>query len=435
MQLLEGQVESEIYKFVFSNVQNIGFSTFYTYFVTSAILTAILIGFLIGLDFFLRKFILLLVVKFISKTKTKIDDIFIENKVLHYLTHIVPLYVAKEMVPIIFKGFPNWINIATKATDILLVLTITLLLQAIFRSLRDFIKTKSAFVDKPIDSYLQVANIIVASIAVILVFSAITGQSPWKFLLSLGAASAILMLVFRDTILGFVASIQVSSNDMVRVGDWIEMPKYGADGTVMQINLSTVKVQNFDKTITTIPTYALISDSFKNYRGMQNAGGRRIKRSLFIKMSSIRFLTDEEIQELRKIQLLKSYIDQRTTEIDAYNQDKMIDDSLPINGRRLTNIGMFREYIRLYTHKNPFLHPDYPFMVRHMQPTEHGLPLELYMFTNTTVWLEYEGIMSDIFDHLFAAIKYFNLEIFELPASDDVRIAFENFPVKDSSSK
>ncbi len=426
MQLIEEQVESEVYKFVFNNVDAIGLSTFYTYFVTSAILTTLLVGILISLDFFLRKFLLLLVTNFINKTSTKIDDIFIKNKVLHYMTHIVPIYVAKETLPIIFKGFPNWITLATKATDILLVLTVTLLLQAIFRSLRDFLNTKSAFIDKPLDSYVQVANITVFSIAAILIFSTITGQSPWKFLLSLGAASAILMLVFRDTILGFVASIQVSSNDMVRVGDWIEMPKYGADGTVLQINLSTVKVQNFDKTITTIPTYALISDSFKNYRGMQNAGGRRIKRSLFIKMSSIRFLSEAEIQDLKKIQLLEGYIDQRFSEIQAYNIDKNVDHTLPINGRRMTNIGMFREYIRLYTHKNPFIHPDYPFMVRHLQPTEHGLPLELYMFTNTIVWTEYEGIMSDIFDHLFAAINYFDLEVFELPASDDVRKAFHD---------
>src|SRR5690606_19939223 len=248
-----------------------------------------------------------------------------------------------------------------------------------------------------------------------------TGKSPWAFLTAMGAASAVLMLVFKDTILGFVASIQVSTNDMVRVGDWIEMPKYGADGDVIEINLNTVKVQNWDKTITTIPTYYLITDSFKNWRGMQAAGGRRIKRAINIKISSIHYLKREEIDELKKIKLLVSYINQRQAEIDKYNEENFPDRSMPINGRNMTNIGMFRQYINLYVQNNPKIRQDMSILIRQLAPTEHGIPIELYMFTADIRWSVYEDIMSDICDHLLAAIKYFNLEVFEAPASDDIR--------------
>ncbi|MGL4581562.1 MAG: mechanosensitive ion channel family protein, partial [Flavobacterium sp.] len=212
----------------------------------------------------------------------------------------------------------------------------------------------------------------------------------------------------------------------VRVGDWIEMSKYGADGTVLEMNLSTVKVQNFDKTISTIPTHLLISDSFKNYRGMQTSGGRRVKRSINIKISSIRFLEPDEIQLLKKIQLLAPYIEERQQEIADYNELTQADQSMPINGRRITNIGMFRAYVTRYIKQNPNIHKEYPLMVRHLQPTEHGLPVELYMFTNTIIWAEYENIMADIFDHVLAAVDYFHLEVFELPSSDDVRHFIQN---------
>ncbi|GGH15369.1 hypothetical protein GCM10011418_17000 [Sphingobacterium alkalisoli] len=230
------------------------------------------------------------------------------------------------------------------------------------------------------------------------------------------------MLVFKDTILGFVASIQVSANDSVRVGDWIEMPKYGVDGDILQINLNNVRVQNWDKTIVTIPTYTLLSDSFKNYRGMQESGGRRIKRSIQIKISTIRYLRPEEIEKLKKIVLLAPYIAQRENEIAEYNAQNQIDQTVLVNGRRMTNVGLFRAYIKAYAQKNPDIHQGLTLMVRQLAPNEHGLPLELYMFTKGTEWAFFEDTMSDIFDHLFAAIKYFDLEVFELPASDDLRL-------------
>ena len=275
--------------------------------------------------------------------------------------------------------------------------------------------------DKPLDSYFQVIAILLYIVCGILIFSELTGKDPYRLLISLGAASAIVMLVFKDTILGFVASIQVSSNDMVRVGDWIEMSKYGADGDVLEINLNTVKVQNFDKTITTIPTYALISDSFKNYRGMQRSGGRRIKRSINIKMRSVRFLDTHEIENLKRIKLLKSYIIERQQEIATYNHTHVDDPTMLVNGRRMTNVGLFREYIKRYLLNNVNTNKRYSIMVRHLQPTEHGLPIEIYTFANSIVWAEYEGIMADIFDHVIAVVPYFHFRAFELPSASDIQ--------------
>jgi miniconductance mechanosensitive channel len=422
MELLDKNIQSELYTWTLEIVGHLGLSNYWTILLTSCVLSISLLVILYGVDFLLRKVLLLFAMNAISKTKTKIDDLLVKNKVLQYLTHIVPIVIAQEAIPLIFQGFPNWIKIASQIIDVALVVAIGFLFNAIFKSFRDFLRSNKSFADKPIDSYLQVANILIFFICGILTFSIVTGKSPITFLVSLGAASAVLMLVFKDSILGFVASIQVSMNDMVRVGDWIEMTKYGADGTVTEINLGTVKVQNFDKTITTIPTYALVSDSFRNYRGMQNAGGRRIKRSINIKMNSIRFVTDQEIEELKKIRMLHDFIVDRTNEIEQYNASNKVDPTVLANGRRMTNIGLFRQYIKTYTYNSPKIRKDLMFEVRQLQSTEHGLPIELFMFTNTTVWNEYEIIMADIFDHILAVVPLFHLEIFESPSSDDMQI-------------
>jgi miniconductance mechanosensitive channel len=421
MEILEKGLQSDVFRWSLEIVLKLGLPEKYSYYLNTTLLLITLYIVLHIVDYFLRKVILILISNLISKRKSELDDVLTNNRVLQYVTHIVPILIAKSAIPLIFMGFPRLINISVKIVDIILIVTFCILLRNILRAFRDILRTKSAFADKPLDSYTQVCSILLYGIGAILIYSEITGDSPKSFLVSLGAASAIFILVFKDTILGFVASIQVSSNDMIRVGDWIEMTKYGADGTVVQINLSSVKVQNFDKTITTIPTYAMISDSFKNYRGMQNSGGRRIKRSINIKLSTIRFLEENEIEDLKSIELIRPYIEKRTEEIKKFNAVNSLDTSVKVNGRRLTNIGLFREYIKEYTHNNPSIHKDFYFLVRQMQSTEYGLPMELYMFTNTTVWVEYEAIMSDIFDHLFAVVPYFKLEVFELPASDDVR--------------
>ena len=258
-------------------------------------------------------------------------------------------------------------------------------------------------------------------IGIIFIFSIVTGKPLIKFLVGLGTLSAVLLLVFKDTILGFVASIQVAANDMVRIGDWITIEKYGADGDVFEINLASVKVRNFDKTISTIPTYNLISDSFKNWRGMSQSGGRRIKRAIIIKASSIHFLTNDELAELSKIQLISSYIDSKTDEITTHNTTNDIDKSVLINGRNLTNFGVFRKYIDEYLHSHSAVNKEMAIMTRQLAPTAQGVPLEIYCFSKDKVWKNYEYIMADIFDHILAAIPYFKLEVFELPSSKDLQ--------------
>lgn len=424
--ILDPQNFNGLYQWFFNLLDFLSLSDYATHVVTAILLVSSFTICMFILDYILKNFFLVLVKAFSTKTKTTFDDLLVNNKFFHNITHLIPITLAKILFPIFFLGFPNMTKFMMSVTDILFILAITLVLRSLIRSVRDYMKTKPRMIDKPLDSYAQVFSIILYFFAGVIIFSIVTGTDPIKFLISLGAASAILILVFKDTIMGFVASIQVSSNDMVRVGDWIEMSKYGADGTVLEMNLSTVKVQNFDKTISTIPTYLLISDSFKNYRGMQTSGGRRIKRSINIKISSIRYLDADEINMLKKIQLLAPYIEERQQEIADYNELTGADQTMPINGRRITNIGMFRAYVTRYIKQNPNIHKEYPLMVRHLQPTEHGLPIELYMFTNTIVWAEYENIMADIFDHVLAAVDYFHLEVFELPSSDDVRHFLQN---------
>lgn len=421
LSLIDSAKNNQIYDTSYQFIERLNLPEQTTHVINSLALLTITVIVLLAIDWLTRKFLLAVFTQFILKTTTQVDDFLVKNKVLQKLAHLAPIIIADILLPIVFAGYPNWLNAITKTVDIILILTILQVLNAFLKTLRDILRLQKSFIDKPLDSYLQVAQIFLIFVAGTIIFSILTGKSPISFLVSLGAASAILMLVFKDTILGFVASIQVSANDSVRVGDWIEMQKYGADGTVLQITLNNVKVQNFDKTIVTIPTHTLLTDSFKNYRGMQESGGRRIKRAINIKISSIRYLTESEINDLRSIHLLKSFIQERQEEINAYNQIHAVDQSNLVNGRRMTNIGLFRAYITRYAQQNPKIHKEHTLMVRQLAPTENGLPLELYMFTNSTVWVEYEEAMSNMFDHLFAAIKYFHLEVFELPASDDIR--------------
>ncbi len=427
-ELVDPSKFNKIYYWFFEKLSFLQLPKYETHFVTTIILLIVFIGAMLILDYILKNIFISIVKSFTVKSKTKFDDILVKNKVLDNLTHLIPITLGRILFPIIFTGFPSLVHATIVITNIFFIVGIAAMLRSIIRSVRDYAKINPSLADKPIDSYSQVATIIVYSFSAIIIVSSITGRDLGIFFTSIGAASAILMLVFKDTIMGFVASIQVSTNDMVRVGDWIEMSKFGADGTVLEINLSTVKVQNFDKTITTIPTYLLISDSFKNYRGMQNSGGRRIKRSINIKMASIRFLEEHEIEQLKKIQLLKPFIEERQKEIEDYNLETNADQSMPVNGRKITNIGLFRAYVLRYVQQNPNIHKEYFIMVRHLQPTPHGLPLELYMFTNSTLWLFYENVMADIFDHVLASVHFFDLEIFELPSSDDVRSYTQNNP-------
>ena len=349
-----------------------------------------------------------------KRTKTNFDNILIDNKLPRNVAHIVPLVILIEFVPQIFTDFDYVENLISKVLRVIgIVLTLSII-RSILKSIKDYLKTKTRYRDKPIDSYIQVFMIfawLIGSFSAIAIF---TGISFFKFATTLGAASAIIILIFKDTILGFVASIQVSINDMVRIGDWITFDKYGADGDVVEINLATVKVQNWDMTITTIPTYALISDSFKNWRGMKASGGRRIKRSVIIKVSTIKFLTDEDIEQLKKIQLVSDYIERQSKEIAKYNLEHGADKSILINGVNLTNFGVFRKYLQTYVENHSAINKDMTLMVRQLEPTPQGIPMEIYAFSKDQRWENYEFIIGDIFDHVLAAVKYFELEIYEL---------------------
>lgn len=416
----------KIYQWTFQFLDTIGLTEQLTHGLTAIILLLAVALLLITVHRLFTKLLRKTFIRLIRRTKTNWDDYLIHNKVIHSFTRLLLVILAQQLVPQLFVGFDSFRSIVIQGLSIVVLLVTYQLVNGLLRTGRDILRKHRSFVDKPLDSYLQVIQIFLIFIIFTITFSIITGNSPWKFLVSLGAASAILMLVFKDTILGFVASIQVSANDSVRVGDWIEMSKYGADGSVIEINLNNVKVQNFDKTIVTLPTYALLSDSFKNYRGMQHSGGRRIKRAIRIKISSIRYLTVSEIEELKKIQLLRSYIEEREQEINSYNERTGADKTMLVNGRHMTNAGLFRAYATAYAKSNARINQQMTLMVRQLEPTEHGLPIELYMFTKGVDWIFYESTMADLFDHLFSAIKSFHLEVFELPASDDLRSILKN---------
>ena len=376
----------------------------------------LLIGLLVIIfivDLIIRKLLIGAFTQFAKKSKTRFDDLLISNGVPRNVAHIVPLLIAIEFVPDVFSGFTNFEIIIEKLLKVFAIVLTLWIARSLLNTLKAFLKTLPRLKDKPIDSYIQVFMIF-AWLGGLMSAIAIVTEIPFlKFLTGLGAISAVILLVFKDTILGFVASIQVSINDMVRIGDWITFDKYGADGDVTEITLATVKVQNFDKTITTIPTYALISDSFKNWRGMTNAGGRRIKRALFIKQHSIKCLTDTEIEALKQIERIANYITTKQTDINKYNTTHNTNKALPINGRNLTNIGLFRKYIQTYIEQHSGINKEMTIMVRQLAPTVQGLPIEVYAFSNDKRWSNYEYIMADIFDHILSAVPYFHLEISE----------------------
>lgn len=361
-----------------------------------------------------------------KKTKTKFDDLLVTNKTTRYIAHLIPLLFIYKSVPVILSGYVYWESVFGKLVGIYIVLLILWIVRTIFNALRDYLKMKPAYSDKPIDSYIQVIMIVLWLIGIFVIISELFEIKTNTLLTTFGAISAIILLIFRDTILGFVASVQVSLNDMVRIGDWITFDKFGADGDVIEINLATVKVRNFDNTTTTIPTYSLISDSFRNWRGMLNSDGRRIKRHILIKVKSIHFVNTSQLQQLKKIHLLTDYIDTRQDEIDKFNSNNNIDKSLSINGRNLTNFGLFRKYVTKYLENYPSLNKEMILLCRQLQPTAQGIPLEIYTFTKDKRFENYEYIMSDIFDHIIASVAFFDLEIFELPSEGKVGIAENN---------
>lgn len=375
----------------------------------------------IGINYLIKHFIIEGFKLFTNKTKTTLDDFLIKSNFPRYVGRFLPLLVIYKLFPLIFADFPETLEVFYFVLKIYVIILVIWICRSIIRSTRNYLKTKEEFNDKPLESFSQIIMIFIWIVGLMFIFSEITGKSVLGFAISLGAASAVILLIFKDTILGLVASIQVSVNDIVRIGDWISFEKFGADGTVTEINLATVRVQNWDNTYTTIPTYSLISDSFQNWRGMQESPGRRIKRSVYIKQNSVKFLSPEEIDRLKKINLIAPYLENRQAEIDEFNESNSVDKSLLINGRNQTNLGVFRKYADSYLHGHSAIHKEMYLIVRHLAPTANGIPLEILCFSKDKRWENFEYISADIFDHLIAAIPYFDLKLFEAPSGDDMR--------------
>ena len=351
--------------------------------------------------------------RIVNSTKTTIDDSLIENKFPKNISRFAPYFFLSAAVGLWANGnisIENWLH---ALLDVYAVFVAIVTLRSLLRTLKQELQSRTQFKDKPIESYIQVVMIFLWGIGLLLTFSILSGKDLVYFFTGLGALSAVILLVFKDTILGFVASIQIAANDLVRIGDWITMESYGADGSVIEINLSTIKVQNFDNTITTVPTYKLLSSSIKNWRGMSESEGRRIKRPLYIRASSVRFLNDEELTGITHLERFKAIVQAKKEEIAAYNKARKTDTSIPVNGRNLTNIGLFRSYIETYLEQHPSINQKLTVMCRQLAPTPNGIPLEIYAFTSDKAWKNHEMISADIFDHILASASFFHITLFE----------------------
>lgn len=367
-----------------------------------------------------RKILLRVVAQLVRKTKATWDDIVFDHKVMVHLSRMVAPIVIYALVPLAFA------DTGSATMEFVRRICLVYILVAFLNFINSFLKAvytvysgMEQFRDRPLKGLLQTLQVILWLVGGIVIVGELIGRDPLSLLAGLGASAAILMLVFKDSIMGFVSGVQLSANDMLKVGDWIAMPKYGADGTVIEVTLNTVKVRNWDNTITTIPPYLLVSDSFQNWRGMQESGGRRVKRSINIDMTSVKFCTPEMLEKYRKIQLLKEYVEQTERAVREYNEERGIDNSILVNGRRQTNLGVFRAYLTAYLKSLPAVNREMTCMVRQLQPTDHGIPVELYFFCAIKEWVPYEGVQADVFDHVLAVIPEFGLQVFQSPSGSD----------------
>lgn len=383
-----------------------------------AFLLVLLIAFVA--DWVCRKLLLRLVARLVKKTKVTWDDILFDQKVMIHLSRVVAPLIITWLIPVAFaESSSKVLDLLLRLCNVYILITLLNLINSLLKAIYLVYSEKEQLRNRPLKGLLQTGQVVVWFIGAIVALAILIGRDPLALLAGLGASAAILMLVFKDSIMGVVSGVQLSANDMLKVGDWITMPKYGADGSVIEVTLNTVKVQNWDKTITTIPPYALVSDSFQNWRGMRESGGRRVKRSINIDMTSVCFCTPEMLDKYRKIALLSDYI--KTTEqvVAAYNKAHNIDNSILVNGRRQTNLGVFRAYLTAYLKHLPTINQQLTCMVRHLQPTDRGIPIELYFFTDTVDWIPYESIQADVFDHLLAIVPEFGLRVFQSPTGAD----------------
>jgi miniconductance mechanosensitive channel len=372
--------------------------------------------------YYISKFIINHVFKRIAaRTSSNWDDVLIEYKVFQRMAFLVPGILIYQSISVTLDDFPGLIPVALKLTNLYIIVIFLLIINSFLNAVYAMYQKSDFALYHPIKGYIQIGKIVVFIVVSLLIISLLFNQSPLYMLTGLGAFSAVLLLIFKDPILGFVGGIQLSANDMVRQGDWISMPKYGADGTVLEISLTTVKVQNFDNTISTLPTYSLVSESFQNYRGMKESGVRRMKRSISIDMSSVKFCTQEMLDKFRKITILQEYIDRTESELEDYNKENKIDNSVFVNGRRQTNIGVFRAYLENYLQLHPLVNNKSDQMIRQLQPTSLGIPIEVYAFISETEWVRFEKTQSDIFDHILAIVPQFELRVFQSPTGEDLK--------------
>jgi miniconductance mechanosensitive channel len=372
--------------------------------------------------YYISKFIINRVLKRIAaKTVSNWDDVLIEYKVFQRMAFLVPGILIYNSISVTLDDFPGLIPVALKLTNLYIIVIFLLIINSFLNAVYAMYGKSEFAMYHPIKGYIQIAKIVVFVVVFLLIISLLFNQSPLYMLTGLGAFSAVLLLIFKDPILGFVGGIQLSANDMVRQGDWISMPKFGADGTVLEISLTTVKVQNFDNTISTLPTYSLVSESFQNYRGMKDSGVRRMKRSISIDMSSVKFCTQQMLDKFRRITILQEYIDRTEAELENYNKENQIDNSVFVNGKRQTNIGVFRAYLEEYLAHHPLVDNKSDLLVRQLQPNSSGIPIEIYAFTLETGFIRYEKVQSDIFDHILAIVPQFDLRVFQSPTGEDLK--------------
>ncbi|MBU1169384.1 MAG: mechanosensitive ion channel family protein [Proteobacteria bacterium] len=364
-----------------------------------------------------KHYIVKILTRITAKTKTKYDDMLLSDIVLRRIAYIAPLIIIHSFAGIV----PSLEMMIRKISVAGLSLVFLLIIGPLINSLHDIYLSLDVSEGRPIKGYVQVVKLVIYILGGIIIISTLLGQSPLVLLSGFGAMTAVILLIFRDTILSLLASLQITSNDLVRVGDWIEVPSFQADGDVVDIALHTVKIQNFDKTLTIIPTHKLIDVTFKNWRGMKQSGGRRIKRSLYIDMTSIRFCDKHMLDRFRSIQILSDYLDRKEKDVEAFNIEHKVNTTDLVNGRRLTNVGTFRAYIAEYIRSQKTIHRDMTFIVRQLQPSPNGLPIEIYVFTNDTIWANYEGIQADIFDHILSVIPEFGLRVFQFPTGFDFK--------------
>ena len=385
--------------------------------ITVDLLTLALIAFIT--DLIARKVLLTIIARFVKRSKTKWDDYFYERKVFRNVAHLLPAILVYYAFPIVFDDIPGTIMFLQKLVQLYIIILVVLVVNKALRAFEDLMINSEKLVNSPLRTVSQVVRILAFFVALVLIISVLTGIEAGKLLGIMAGTSAILILIFQDSIVGLLANFQITMYDLLRVGDWVTLNKYEVDGDVIAIDLTTVKVRNFDKTISSVPAKAFVNDAFINWRGMKEEGARRIKRNILIDINSVAFCSEEDLKTFGRVQLVHNYIDEKQKEIDKYNTIHNVQSDLGINGRRQTNVGIYRNYVQKYLEQHPRIDNNFMVMVRQLQPTPNGIPIEVYCFANTTVWAQYEAIQADIFDHLYAATSFFGLRLYQSPSGKD----------------